>query len=417
MRRTLLLASAWLALAGSCASASTNQRLGDRPTAPDFDYRVPPAIATGPDGRSVALMYQGGSVAVRRARPGHRFGAARRLPLGTSASSATVAAGNAFAALAWTHFDATFIPVPYDRDAPCCRRVRAALITRSGRVMHPRTLSAPRANVYTIFAAARGRRAAIAWTDSLGVRTGTGIRGRGFRRPVTISSRAQELIGVAVPRATPHVFYVAGVRKLRVVEAWRSGGHTRRRTLGPFPGGRLDFRAAVAPAGQLLIARDTFNRSRGRRLLILSRRPGGRLRTMSVPLRGRGFSAIALALAPSGIGFVVTSASTRRMTLRSVDRSGHVGHARVLRTGRTTVEAAVAIDRSGAGVLAARLYGGTSRRRRDRVAAWRLGSGGRVGPRHTLNPPGGLVGGPLGVTAAGRVTWLQHRGVYGTLVR
>jgi hypothetical protein len=233
---------------------------------------------------------------------------------------------------------------------------------------------------------------------------------------VTISSRAQELLGVALPRATPHVFFVDGERRLRVVEAWRSGGHTRRRTLGPLTLSRFDLPAAITPAGGLLIANDIVSRREGRRLVILSRRPGGRLRMARVPLRGRLGASTTVALARSGNGLVVTRASPRRLTLRSVDRLGHVGRARVIRTRRASGYTA-AIDRSGAGVLAATLYGGTGTRRRDRVVAWRLLSGGRVGPRHTLYPPGGYVTGPLGATTDGRVTWLQRQGVYAALVR
>jgi hypothetical protein len=416
MRGTLLAASAWLALAGS-AGASSNQRLGDFPSTADLDFRHAPAIATGPDGRTVALVNDGGSVAVRRARRGHRFGPRRRLPLGMNASAATVAAGSGFAALAWTHFDATFLPGPYEREDPCCRRVRAAFMSRSGRITHPRTLSAPEANVYEIFATARGQRAAIAWTDRRGVRTSSGIAGRGFRRPVTISSRAQDLVGVALPHATPHVFFVAGVRRPRVVEAWRSGGHTRRRTLAPLAVAAFVQSAAITPAGGLLIAGDIVSRREGRRLLILSRRPGGRLRIARVRLRGRLGGTTTVALARSGNGLVATRASDHQLALRSVDRLGHVGDARVIRTRTASGYTAIAIDRAGAGVLAAMLIGGTSTRRRDRVVAWRLRSAGRVGPRHTLYPPGGYVTGPLGATTDGRVTWLQRQGVYAALVR
>ena len=230
MRRAWALwaVTASLSLAGaSAADAPQPQRLGDIPASGDLDRRIAAAIATGPDGVTTALIRSGARVVVRRARAGRGFGAARRVPLGGNASTANVAAGDGFAALAWTHFDASLIPEPYAREDPCCRRVRAALIGRSGRITHPRTLSAPKSNVYAISTAVHGRRAVVAWNDTRGLRTSTGVRGSGFRRPATISSQPHYLIGVTLPHATPHVFFVAGVRKPRFVEAWRTGGHVR----------------------------------------------------------------------------------------------------------------------------------------------------------------------------------------------
>jgi hypothetical protein len=425
MRRTwpLWAVTAGLSIVGpaaagaSAAGAPPPQRLGDIPASSDLDLRIPAAIGTGPDGLTTALVPNRGRVVVRRARAGRGFGAARRVPLGGNASTPTVAAGDGFAALAWTHFDASLIPEPYAREDPCCRRVRAALIGRSGRITHPRTLSAPRVNVYGIWTATRGRRAVLAWNDSRGLRTSTGVRGVGFRRPATISSQRQGLIGVALPRATPHVFFVTGIRKPRIVEAWRTGGHVRRRTVGAYPEHFFDPAAAVSSAGHLLLASDTFTRSRQRRLIIVTRRPGGRLRTVRVRLRRNPEARTTVALASSGEGLVVSTERRERLVLRSVDRSGHVSRARAMAIGRATVETAAAIARSGAGVLAATLLGGDSNRRRDRVVAWPLLRAGRLGPRHTLYPPGGYASGPLGVTADGRVTWQQRRGTYAGLVR
>jgi hypothetical protein len=420
MRRTWPLwpLTVSLFVAGASAAAAPQpQRLGDTPASGDLDLRIPPAIATGPDGVTTAFIRSAGRVVIRRARAGGRFGAARRVPLGGNASTATVAAGDGFAALAWTHFDASLIPEPYSREDPCCRRVRAALIGRSGRITHPRTLSAPKSNAYPIATAIHGRHAVVAWNDRRGLRTSTAVRGTGFRRPATISSQPAALLGVALPHATPHVFFVAGVRKLRVVEAWRTGSHVRRRTLGPYPERLYDPAVAVSPAGQLLLASDTSTRSRKPRLLIVTRRPGGRLQTVRLRPRGTPEARTTVGLAPSGEGIVVSTERRNRLLLRSVDRSGHVSRARVIDVGRATIETAVAIARSGAGVLAATLFGGNSRRRRDRLVAWPLRGGGRLGAKHTLYPPGGYVSGPLGVTAEGRVTWQQRQGTYAGLVR
>lgn len=417
MRRTwpLWAVIAWLAVAGPAASQP--QPLGDTPRSVDGELGRPAAIAAGPDGLTTALVRSAERLVVRRARPGSAFGAAHGLPLGDHANDPTVAAGAGFAALAWTRFDASLVPDPGDRGEPCCHRVRAALIGRSGRMTRPQTLSAPGSNVDAIYAAVHGPRAAIVWSDAHGLRTSTGLRGVGFGRPATIASRVQQVIGVALPRAAPHVFVVTAGRDARIVEAWRSSGRMRRRTLGRFPARGSAFSAAASPAGGLLLASDVATRSRERRLVIVTRRPGERLRTVRLRLRGNPETPTTVVLAPTGDGLVVSSERPGRLMLRPVARSGRLSPARATAVGSALVEVAVATARPGVGVLAAILFGGDSHRRRDRVAAWPLRGGGRLGPGRTLAAPDGSVTGPLGVTADGRVTWQQRNGTFAALGR
>ena len=54
--------------------------------------------------------------------------------------------------------------------------------------------------------------------------------------------------------------------------------------------------------------------------------------------------------------------------------------------------------------------------RHDRLVAWPLRRGGGIGARRALSRPGAHVTGPLGVTAAGRVTWRQAQGSYAARV-
>jgi hypothetical protein len=420
--RMMAGSSAVLILAGPAVASPAGgprgtQRLGEAPAASDYGVQLTPAIATGPDGRAVALLTQDGHAIVRRAKPGRRFGAARRLPLGSNASALATAAGRGFAALAWTHFDATYFPLPYSRDVPCCARVRATLVDRSGRVTHPRTLSAPGSNVGTMLLSVRGRRAAIAWQDGRGVRTSVATRGRGFSRSVTVTSLSEgSLLGVALPRSTPHVFLMLGYQApWTVVEAWRHHGRTHRRTLGRF-GGRVtvDFQAAVTPSGRMLLAADLFRlEPRLRRFDVATRRPGGRLRAtrLRVPLT-RSSTATAIALAPSGRGLVATADGPRRLALRSVYPGGGVGRARYVTTRSPLGASAVAIDSSGAGVLTVHTVGGTSAHRRDRLLAWPLSRGSRAGRQRALTPlTTPLSNGPT-VTVDRRIGWTQGSFTY-----
>jgi hypothetical protein len=415
----LVLAVAALAATGSPTTEAA-QRLGDPPAAVDQDVARETAMDTGPDGLAAVLVRQRGHAVVRRARPGRPFGATRRLPLGDDPTSPTVTAGAGFAALAWTHFDATYFPQPYDREEPCCRRLRAALIERSGRVTRPRTLSSPGANVLGALGAVRGDRAALAWTDRRGVRASVGSRGRGFRRPVTITtSQRATLLAVALPRATPHVFLLVGVRRPRIEEAWRAGGHTRRVELGPFDVYPFNVAATSATAdGHLLIAVDFFRRDpRLRRLLVFARRPGHRLYATRVRVPVASSTATAVAIAPSGRGLVATSDGGRALTLRAVDGRGRVGSPRTLPAGGPPVASVMEIASSGAGALAVHVFHGTGARRRDTLVAWRLRPGGRPGPRRTVSRRDSPVGGALAATIDGRIAWYQGGASYAALVR
>ena len=425
MRSTwaLMAVTAWLSMAGTAGArpAQDAQRLGDPPAVVDQDLARATAMDTGPDGLATVLVRQHGHAVVRRARPGQPFGAARRLPLGDDPASPSVTAGAGFAALAWTHFDATYFPGPYDREEPCCRRLRAALVERSGRVTRPRTLSSPGANVVGALAAVRGRRAALAWTDRRGVRASVGGRGRGFGRPVTITtSQRSTLLAVALPRATPHVFLLVGYNRPRIEEAWRAHGHTRRVDLGPFDVYPFGPEAVVAatPDGHLLIAVDFFRREpRLRRLLVFARRPGHRLHATRVRVPLASATATAVALAPSGRGLVATRGGRRLIALRAVDSRGRVGPPRTLAAGGLPLASVMAIASSGAGAIGLHVYHGTGARRRDTLVAWRLRRGGRPGPRRTVSLRESSVQGALAATIDGRVAWYQGGSSYAALVR
>jgi hypothetical protein len=118
-----------------------------------------------------------------------------------------------------------------------------------------------------------------------------------------------------------------------------------------------------------------------RRLTIVSRPPGRRATQRHLAVRGLPEANLAVALAPSGDGLVVTSERPHRLVVRKVGRSGRARGERTLDAGATTIETAVAVDDSGGGVLAAILVGGTSGDRHDRVVAWPLRPGGGIGAR------------------------------------
>jgi hypothetical protein len=304
-------------------------------------------MATGSDGRAVALIQSGARVVVRHAGRRRTFGPAHPVALGDHALAPAVAVADGFAALAWTHADPSHVGDPGTRGDPCCRRLRTAVVDRAGRITAVRTLSASRAaDTQAALITARGARAAVTWTDARGLRVSTATSSAGFRRAVTITARVGQVIGVALPRATPHVFMTTTGRLL---ETWRSGGRSHLRALGRFPAGG-DFRAAVAPAGQLLAAFNRFTRARVRRLTIVARPPGRRATQRHLALRGLPEADLAVALAPSGDGLVVTSERPHRLVVRMVGRTGHARGERPLDAGATTIETAVAVDDSGGGV-------------------------------------------------------------------
>jgi hypothetical protein len=427
MRVPPLLAAAGAVLLASLAATSSAdappgpQRLGDtREVERDYCCSPAPALATAPDGTTVALVTQAGRLVVRRASPGGRFGAARQVPLGSKPTALSAAAGVGFAALAWSHFDASYIPEPGARDNPCCGRVRAALMDRSGRFTRPRTLSAPGTDVTFSLVAVRGRRAVVAWQDARGVRTSVArLGGRGFSRPQTVAPLSgAPLIGVALPRATPHVFFLVGDKPRAVVEVWRSKGATHHRTLGRFGDLYEPVYAAVAPSGRLLLAqsRDRVRASQ-RRLLVATRRPGRRLRstTWRIPVADLGDPGVALG--PSGIGVVAAPTISHRLMVRPVDRDGRLGSPRSLSIGTRAGTTAAAIDGSGAGVIAIVDYSDTASGLRVRLLAWPLGPGSRPGRRRSLARTRSGISSDPTVTRDGRVAWSEGHLMYGAQVR
>jgi hypothetical protein len=427
MRVLPLLAAAGTVLLGSLVATSSAdappgaQRLGDlRQVDRDYCCGPDPALATGPDGNAFALVTQDGRLVVRRANPGRRFGAARPVPLGIKPTALNAAAGTGFVALAWTHFDATYIPDPLARESSCCGRLRAALMDRSGRFTRPRTLSAPGSDVGFSRVAVRGRRAVVAWTDARGVRTSVAmLGGHGFSRPLTVTGPGAWLIGVTLPRATPHLVLLIEDKPRKVVEVWRSNGATHHRTLGRFGQPYQSVYAAVAPSGRLLLA-ETHERVRPsrRRVVIATRRPGGRLRSTSWHLPVSDFGGAAVALAPAGIGVVAAATTSHRLIVRPVDRDGRLGSPRSLAMGRSARGITAAIDASGAGVIALLDYRDTPTGVRERYLAWPLGGGSRPGRRRTLSHPGpyGVEGEPT-VTPDGRVAWSEGQSMYAAQVR
>ena len=209
------------------------------------------------------------------------------------------------------------------------------------------------------------------------------------------------------------------MRRPRIEEAWRSGGHTRRVELGPFDVYPFNVAAAAVTAdGHLLIAVDFFRREpRLRRLLVFARRPGppaARHPCARAPEHldrdGRGPRAL-------GPRSVATSDGGRALALRPVDGRGRVGPPRTLSAGGVPIGTVMAIASSGAGAIGVHVFHGTSARRRDTLVAWRLRPGGRAEMRRTVSLRGSSVGGALAATFDGRVAWYQGGSSYAALVR
>src|SRR5690349_13041764 len=185
MRRAAitLLAAGMSAASPAAAGAPGPQRLGDPPVTNEAERYVAAPIATGSDGRAVALIQSGARVVVRNAGRGRAFGPVHPVALGDHALAPAVAVAGGFAALAWTH-DPSPVPDPGTRGDPCCRRLRTAVVDRAGRVAAVRTLSASRAaDAQAALVTARGARAAVTWTDARGLRVSTATSSTGFRRP------------------------------------------------------------------------------------------------------------------------------------------------------------------------------------------------------------------------------------------
>jgi hypothetical protein len=199
----------------------------------------------------VALIQSGARVVVRHAGRRRMFGPAHPVPLGDHALAPAVAVADGFAALAWTHADTSHLPDPGTRGDPCCRRLRTAVVDRAGRITAVRTLSARRAvDAQAALITARGARAAVTWTDARGLRVSTATSGAGFRPAVTITARVGKVIGMAVPRATPHVFMATTGRPCSRRGA-RAGGRTCARS-GGSPRAATAARPSPLPAGSSL---------------------------------------------------------------------------------------------------------------------------------------------------------------------
>ena len=230
---------------------------------------------------------------------------------------------------------------------------------------------------------------------------------------MTVTAPEGSLIGVSLPRSTPHVFLALWQPpQYAVVEAWRLRGRTHRRTLGRVDSVVSGGRAIVAPSGRMLLAGNLFRDELLQlQVEVATRRPGGTLRvtTLRVP---ENSTAAAIALAPSGRGLVATAEGRRRLALRPVDPGGHVGPARYVTTISPEAKTAMAIDSSGAGVVTVGTVGGTLAQTTQRLVAWELGPGSRPGPRRTLSLfTDSWYGGPV-PTADRRVAWTEGRFTY-----
>jgi hypothetical protein len=384
----LAVLATWLGVAGVAEARPGDdpQRLGDPSSS--YLFAVDPAVATAPGGRSVAFVAARQQLLVRRATVGRAFGPAR--PIAPRGARPAVATGDDLTALAWTHFDGSFIADPASRDEDCCERLRAATLDAGGRLGRPQELSAPGASVEEARVVVRGRRAAVAWQDRRGVRASTTrARGARFGPPKTLARPADQLLGVALPASTPHAFVLASTR---VVEVWRSGGgRAQRRTLGRFAGTAYGLQVAVSPAGRLLLANTPRNGlERADRILVGYRRPGGRLRRHTVRLGRRlAYPPIAVALTATGRGLLVTAAGPTTLAIRSVDATGALGRPHTVRAlgvhkGYPT-DAAVALNPAGTGVLAALVSTVHGGRQWSRAVAWPLAGGGRPLGRRVLS--------------------------------
>ena len=129
MRRAAitLLAAGMSAASPAGAGGPGSQRLGDPPITNEAERYVAASIATGSDGRAVALIQSGARVVVRHAGPRRMFGRAHPVALEDHALAPVVAVADGFAALAWTQADTSHLPDPGTRGDPCCRRLRTAV--------------------------------------------------------------------------------------------------------------------------------------------------------------------------------------------------------------------------------------------------------------------------------------------------
>jgi hypothetical protein len=427
MRSTWALAALTTSLtfvAGTAGArpAQEAQRLGDPSVA--YLFSLDPAMATAPAGRSVALVASGRRLVVRRAAPGLAFEPADRIAGRTEGPA--VESGDELTAMAWTHFDHSYVVEPGARDEDCCMRLRAATLDARGRMGQARELSAPGVSVEDARAVVRGRRAAVAWQDGRGVRASTTReRGARFGPPKTLARPADELLGLALTGSGPHAFLLRGAA---VVEVWRAGGHTQHRVIGRFETDAHPVRSAVSPTGALIIASTAPDNPRlGTRLQVAYRRPGAGLRQHIVRYGRRvGISEMAVTLSPSGGGLIAIT-QPARVVVRPVGDDG-LGHPFVVRglpvRRNYPSDLALAQNARGEGVLGA-LVGTASAdgAERTQTVAWALAAGGRPLRRHILSFARRTFGPQEGVTvtidAAGRrrVAWAEDAGVFAVRLR
>jgi hypothetical protein len=386
----------------------------------------PPAVATSSSGLSVALVgsgvdYRVGGVAalvVRVARLGRRFGtprvvaASQSRPGRASPSDARVVIGaRGRALLLWTSVDESQPAPPYSREEDCCRRLWAAVRDESGRLRPGTQLSAPGGPATSVVGSVRGRRTAVAWRDTAGIRVAlSDARGR-FARPATVAREGQ-LLAVRIARGHPRV---AVLHASGAVAELRPTVHgTTRRLLGAFPP-RTSVQAVSSANGYLLLV---GTREEGLQpfgvLRLAHGRPGRRLRFANVRVRGL-YGLQAAAMAADGRALVLAGGRASRSTKESlvmvpVGRRGRPGRVRAVPRSADWQPAylAVAASSSGGALLASASYqlDSRSRPRRQRLFAWRLGLDGRGARRITVARYGAYMRPTLaaGIDHAGRAS-------------
>jgi hypothetical protein len=395
------------------------------------------SIATSASGRSVALAARESfpySLAVRVAGASGPFGAARVVPgsisrprRGGPADAHVVVGAGGRALLLWRASDGSLPAPPYSRDVDCCDRLWAAVLDERGRLRPARQLSASAVRwtpvaLYSFVGAVRGRRAAVAWRDPLGIRVAVAdARGR-FGAPVTLAGDGEgDVLAVRLAAAGPRVVVSAAAGA--IVELRRVGAGTARRVLGSFPPGTTVGAAATASGNMLLVGQRAEGLYPYVALRLAHRRGGGRLRFANVRVRSGNLQPYAVAIAGDGRGLVMTgSASPRRSdaVVVAVDRRGRPTAARALArsSGWDWREFAVAVSSSGRALVAAM---GRIGRRTQRVFAWRVGIDGRGARRSTVlrEAAGGYSGGigtGIGASGSGVVAWARSAGLFAARV-
>jgi hypothetical protein len=419
--------TAWAAT--TIDDARATQRLGALASAPQ-------AVATSPAGRSAALTAADvldRTLVVRLARPGRPFGALRLIPASVSrpgrrspSDPRVVIGAGGRALLLWRSFDQSLPAPPFSRSEDCCDRLSAAVLDEAGGLGPARRLSAPAVQwtseaLSSIVGAVRGRRAAVAWRDPLGIRVALADRRGSFGDPTTLAG-AGEVLAVRLAAEGPRVVAQEGGT---VVELRAAGAGTVRRVLGSFPPRTSVGVAATAAGHMLLVGQREEGPDPYFTLRIAYRRGGGRLRFTNVRVPGGNLQPFAVAISGDGRGLVVTRSAVagqhRNAVVVAVDRRGRpAGPREVPRSsGWEWQEFAVAVSSSGQALLAAT---GSVTRRLQRAFAWRMRLDGHRARRVTLlrDLSGGLPGGlGTGIDHAGRgiVAWGRGASLFARRVR